>query len=223
MQGDIVHICNRGVNKEKIFLNEKDYRRFVESLYRFNNKDGALRFEGADLFLAPPPQTPIVDILKWSLLPNHYHLLLHERVAGGVIDFIKRMGNGYTKYFNTKYERSGYLFQNKAKMVQIKNDSQFLYIPFYVALNPLDLFDENWRISGITSPDRAMAFLKNYEWSSMRHQCDTAYSCVANHQLFNELFETTPAGFAREMAAHITSESLVEAAFTQDVLENGLK
>ena len=38
MIGDIYHICNRGIRKEKIFDNESDYFRFVLNLYRLNNK-----------------------------------------------------------------------------------------------------------------------------------------------------------------------------------------
>src|SRR3989344_5375552 len=100
MIGDIVHVCNRGFSKEKVFHEEVDFSRFVASLYKFNNKSDALRFQGKDIFADPPEQDRIVDILKWSLLPNHYHLLLHEKIEGGVVEFIKRLGNGYTKYFN---------------------------------------------------------------------------------------------------------------------------
>jgi len=39
MEGDIFHILNRGVEKRKIFLRQKDYLRFVHNLYDFNNAD----------------------------------------------------------------------------------------------------------------------------------------------------------------------------------------
>lgn len=209
MKGNIVHVCNRGIDKGSVFRGVADYKRFIEGLYRFNNKGGALRFQGTDFFAEPPIQEPIVDILLWSLLPNHYHLLLHERVDGGVIDFVKRIGNGYTKYINMKYERSGYLFQNKAKMVGIKNNSQFVYIPFYVALNPLDLFDKNWRTNGAANPKKAIAFLMSYQWSNLKHNAHSIYSCITNPAQFYALFDTTYAEFKKELTAYITREQML--------------
>ena len=97
MVGDVVHICNRGFNKEKIFLEETDFERFVESLYKLNNKSGTLRFRGKDIFSALPDQDRLVDILQWSLQSNHYHLLLHEKVDVGIVEFVKRLGKSYTK------------------------------------------------------------------------------------------------------------------------------
>ena len=191
MIGNLAHICNRGVNKQKIFLSDRDCLRFVESLYKFNNKNGTVRFQGETLFDDPPPQNRIVDILKWSLQPNHYHLLLHERAEGGIVEFVKRLGNGYTKYFNIKNDRSGYLFQNAAKIIGIENHKHFLYIPFYIELNPLDIFDEAWRNDGVEDISRALIFLKNYRWSSYRdYREESDFSCLLNRELFYDLFDT---------------------------------
>ena len=162
MKGDVFYICNRGINKNVIFHEKNDYRRFLESLYRFNNENSTVRFQGKDIFTDPPPQKKIVDILKWSLLPNHYHLLVQELTDNGAVNFTKRLGNGYTKYINTKRERSGYLFQNKAKIIPAESQSHFLFLPFYVELNPLDLYDEKkWREFDFEKPDGAIGFLEN--------------------------------------------------------------
>lgn len=150
MVGDIYHVCNRGIRKEKIFDTESDYFRFVLNLYRLNNKGESLRINPSRKSIdSYPEQDKIVEILKWTLLPNHYHLLLYEKVDGGVLEFVKRFGNSFTKYINIKREKSGYLFQNHAQIIQIKNDGHFLYIPFYIDLNLLDLIypkNENRKI-----------------------------------------------------------------------------
>ncbi len=191
MIGDIAHICNRGFSKHETFSETADFRRFVESLYKFNNRNGAVRFQGKNLFSDPPPQDRIVDILKWSLLKNHYHLLLHERVQGGIVEFVKRLGNGYTKYFNIKNRRSGYLFQNSAKIIPIQEDRHFLYIPFYVELNPLDAFDTRWRTDGIKNVSGALDFLENYRWSSYRdYEKEKEFSCLLSKKVFYDLFES---------------------------------
>src|SRR3989338_5717463 len=132
MVGDIVHVCNRGIEKRRIF---------TDNLFLLNNKNGKIRtvkniFETASL----PKREKLVEVLKWGLLPNHYHLLLYEVVEGGIIEFTKRLGNAFTKYFNTRNEgRSGYLFQNSAKIILINDERQYLYITFYIDINPLDL------------------------------------------------------------------------------------
>ena len=48
------------------------------------------------IILKPASSKRLVNILKWSLLPNHYHLLLEEVEDGGVVEFTKRIGNGFT-------------------------------------------------------------------------------------------------------------------------------
>lgn len=197
MIDDIAHVCNRGVEKRPIFLNKKDYLKFVENLFRFNNDGPGIPFSNN-----PEDTTdrrPIVDILKWSLLPNHYHLLLRERIEGGIIKFIQRLGNGYTKYFNIKNERSGYLFQNAAKNNLITNPRHFLYIPLYIELNPLDLFDKNWRISKVAKPEQAIRFLENYRWSSFRdYSRKDTFPFLLNKKLFYELFATSRNSFQKE-------------------------
>jgi len=50
MIGDVKHVCNRGIDKRKIFLNETDYHRFRENLFLLNNKTGKIRTRHEDIF-----------------------------------------------------------------------------------------------------------------------------------------------------------------------------
>ena len=45
------------------------------------------------------------------LNPNHYHFILEQVLDNGIEKFLHRLGTGYTKYFNNKHKRSGYLFR----------------------------------------------------------------------------------------------------------------
>ena len=191
MKGDIFHIVNRGVEKRKIFNNGNDYSRFVCGLYKFNNKDSAIRLDFNKCFDNPPEQDKIVDILFWSLMPNHYHLLIHERVDGGVVEFVKRIGNGYTKYFNIKNNRSGYLFQNAAKIIPVQRDEHFLYLPFYIDSNPIDLIEPDWKVKGVKNIKNIINFLESYRWSSFQDYMDKEnFPNIIDKKLFFELFET---------------------------------
>lgn len=198
MTGDIYHICNRGIEKGKIFYTKKDYRRFLECLYKFNNTDGAIRTDKTH-FSNFPPRKKQVEVLKWTLMSNHYHLLLYEVINGGVVDFIKRLGNGYTKYINTKNQRSGYLFQNKAKCILVTDESHFLHIPFYIDLNPFDLQSFQPR-DMVGSPAEVIEKLKNqYSWTSLgSYYGTTEFDPIINKDLFYEVFDTNPARYAED-------------------------
>ncbi|MFH1200830.1 MAG: hypothetical protein V1484_00670 [bacterium] len=209
MVGDIYHVCNRGIRKEKIFDTESDYFRFVLNLYRLNNKGESLRINPSRKSIdSYPEQDKIVEILKWTLLPNHYHLLLYEKVDGGVLEFVKRFGNSFTKYINIKREKSGYLFQNHAQIIQIKNDGHFLYIPFYIDLNLLDLIypkNENRKIDIKKSLD----FLKNYKWSSFRDYFgnqNSPFSKIINKDLFYQTFDVNHETYQEELCEFLKGD-----------------
>ena len=164
---DFYHIYNRGVEKRETFVNDGDYLRFINDLYVFNDKRPALNYiqkdrHVEDLF----PRKPLVRIHAYCLMPNHYHLLLSPAVENGIPLFIKKLAMGYAKYFNEKYSRSGSLWQGKYKKKLIERDAHFLYIPYYIHLNPLDLFMKKWREGGITNHKKAIEALNNYRWSS---------------------------------------------------------
>lgn len=152
-----------------------------------------------DWFINYPVQSKIVEILAWSLLPNHYHLLLQEKIDGGAIDFTKRIGNGYTKYFNIKNNRSGYLFQNSAKIIRVEKNEHFLYLPFYIDANPINLIEPDWENKGIKNKEKVIAFLKKYQWSSYQdHISDLNFSQITNRELFYDLFDNNSKDYKRD-------------------------
>ncbi len=200
MVGDIAHVCNRGFKKHNIFLDNGDYLRFVLNLYRLNNKKGSLRITNhKNPFDILPEQDKLVEILKWSLMPNHYHLLLYEKVDGGILEFVKRSGNSYTKYVNIKYSSSGYVFQNSAKIIPINHDSQYLYIPFYIDLNSIDLMSNLKR--GNFNKRQTLDWLYKYSWSSSRDYFGkvSKFLPIINKKLFYELFDSGPEAYQEEM------------------------
>lgn len=83
-------------------------------------------------------------------MPNHFHLLIKQVEDNGISVFVSKLINSYTKYFNTKYNRVGPLFQGQFKSVLIENDEQLIHLSRYIHLNPLvahlimDLKDYRW-------------------------------------------------------------------------------
>lgn len=133
------HIFNRGVNKQEIFNNpSNDYERFLQTIfyYQFSGPKPQFsthkRFRVKDFSNNPK----IVDIICYCLMPNHFHFLLRQIKEGGITEFISKVSNSYTKYFNTKHKRIGPLFQGEFKAVPIETDMQLLHVSRYIHLNP---------------------------------------------------------------------------------------
>jgi putative transposase len=100
-------------------------------------------------------------------MPNHFHLLLRQKKESGITEFMRKIGTGYTNYFNQKYARSGVLFQGKFKAVLIEKEAHLAYIPHYIHTNPLDLVNSEWRQNGFSDLNEAVNFLEEYRWSSL--------------------------------------------------------
>jgi putative transposase len=174
--GNIYHVVSRGVDRRKIFLDNKDYFRFIHDLFEFNdqnplpNTTKTFRKQiSSRLFLQNKKKTPrklLVEILAFCLMPNHYHLLLRPLVEDGLVKFMKRLNMGFAHYFNHKYERTGALFEGRYKSVSITNESHFIYVPYYIHCNPLDLCEPEWREREIKHFREAYRFLEKYRWSS---------------------------------------------------------
>lgn len=113
----IYHIIQRGNNQQDIFLEDGDYRWFLNTL-------GEVKKE--------------VDFLIYGyvLMGNHYHLIM--RTPNEHISTIMHMINSrYAIRFNTKYQRKGHLFQGRYKGILVDKDEYLLELSRYVHLNPV--------------------------------------------------------------------------------------
>ncbi len=166
---DLYHVLNRGVEKRDVVLNDDDRMRFVRSLYIFND------ITNAPNSVSQPKQWEkntqrenLVYIHAWCLMNNHYHLLLSpvDDDVKNISKFMKKLNMGYAKFFNEKYDRSGYLWQGKYKKSLIDRDAYFEYIPYYIHLNPLDYTAYDWRRGTVSSSSKSVEQLDIYRWSS---------------------------------------------------------
>ena len=78
----------------------------------------------------------LVEFVCYCLNPNHYHFALKQLVENGIAKFMHRLGTGYTKYFNKKYENIGSLFQGTYKAKHIDTNKYLLHLSAYINLNP---------------------------------------------------------------------------------------
>lgn len=178
--GNIYHVVSRGVDKRQIYMEDKNYFRFIHDLFEFNDTEPASnldylfkrKFQSMD-FASPniekegkKPRKLLVEILAFALLPNHYHLLLRPLSNDGLVKFMRKLNIGYAKYFNEKFNRTGALFEGRYRLVPVIDESHFTYLPYYIHLNPLDLIFPEWRTDQVVNAKKAMEFLETYRWSS---------------------------------------------------------
>lgn len=199
---EFYHIYNRGVEKRDIFMNNEDRIRFLRCLKEFNNGNNiALRdltnyigvgeTYGVSVRKRKKEFDPIVDIVCFCLMPNHFHLILRELILGGVSMFMRKLGNGYTGYFNLKYERVGSLFQGVYKAKHINTDEFFKHLVLYIHNNPVELAVPKWKEDGIKNLNRVSEFLNSYRWSSHNEYCGKSVynNGIINKDLMAEFFE----------------------------------
>ena len=177
---EFYHTYNRGVDKRKIFLEERDYLRGVHDLYEFNDTNAVInldrRCEGCSTSLTSvsdlikkKPRDKLVSLGVWGFVANHYHLFSSPLQEKGLSVFHKKFGGGFTNFFNIKYQRSGALFQGRYKKVLVDNDIQALHLICYIHANPLDSWKSNWKEKGLTNLEiqNALKFLREkHRWSS---------------------------------------------------------
>ena len=121
------HIYNRGTEKRKIFTTEADYLRFISLLYLCNTPESLHRSDysqaSLDQLLSLKRGKTLVAIGAYCLMPNHFHILMHEHTESGISTFMQKLITAYTMYFNRKYDRSGALFQGRFKAERVKQDN----------------------------------------------------------------------------------------------------
>lgn len=152
--GSFVHVYNRGNRKQAIVIGARDKWHFLQMLYYFNHEKSIpntfrelktlLKSDFNSRLIWPKTwqeRKPIVKILAFSLLENHFHLLLREIKKGGITTFMRKLGTGMTNYYNSKYQDSGRLFQGAYKARLVDKDSYLKYLSVYIQFkNILDLY-----------------------------------------------------------------------------------
>lgn len=115
--GALFHITSRGNNKEDIFLEERDFRRYLKNIDSCQRK-------------AP------FELYAFVLMPNHLHLLI--QVKKHSIDKIMQViQTGYTMYFNKRYNHIGHVFQGRYQSFLVDKETYLLELLRYIHLNPI--------------------------------------------------------------------------------------
>lgn len=155
--GLLQHVIVRGIERRNIFLSDDDREDFVSRL-------ATLLKETATVCYA------------WTLLDNHFHLLLMPTKTTLAV-LMRRLLTGYAVSFNLRHKRSGHLFQNRYKSIVCNHDAYLLELVRYIHLNPV-------RAGKVPDLDA----LAEYRWSGHRQMTGKGAICLLNENDILSLF-----------------------------------
>ncbi len=211
--GDFVHAYNRGNRKALIVRGESDKWRLLKIFRYINDKysppnlfrqigqlveEGKCRwFEWPKNWLSP---SPLVKILSYCIMPNHFHLLLKEIIKGGISKFMARLSDAFTRYSNVKYDEAGRVFQGSFKRKVIETESILQYTDVYMQVfNPFELYPGGIK-KAIEEFDKAFEFALNYPFSSLGESFKKRNLHIIERDVLKETFPSLEEykAFARE-------------------------
>lgn len=143
--GYYYHIFNRSIAGFKIFNNNNDFQKFIDTIryYQFCNRPYKLSdFDTLSLLLQnkilteSDPNNKLATIISYCLMPTHFHLLLRQDQENGITKFLSDLQNSYSKHFNIKHNRKGPLWESRFRAVRVEDDEQLLHLTRYIHLNP---------------------------------------------------------------------------------------
>lgn len=156
--GEHYHVFDRGVGRQVIFHDAEDFTYFLKLLCACNT---TATCQNRD----KNPQ-PLVSVVSYTLLPNHFHLQLVEAFEHGVSRYMHNLKRLYSCYYNHKHNRGGTLYQAPFGVKPVISDAHFEHLPRYIHLNILDLTDHDWRAGLVHDWKAALDTMLSYPWSS---------------------------------------------------------
>lgn len=191
----VIHVVKRGARGMEIVRDDADKQHFVRALFYLNDTYSDVNWKrdvkGLALFERPdfwPSREPLVHILAWTLLPNHFHLLIQEIKEGGTAKFMQRLCGSMSAYFNAKHNERGSIFQGAYRSRTVSKDTHLRYLAFYIQVkNVLELCP-----GGLTHAakhfDDAWNWAMQYRYSSLQTYLNNNPHPTINSPLLEELY-----------------------------------
>lgn len=128
----IFHVTARGVARAPIFVDDFDYAEFERQLLKISDEY-------------------TWTLHAYSLLPNHYHLVV-EATQSDLTTGMHKLNGRHAQRFNRRYDRVGHVFQNRFSSYVIETEEHFFRALAYVRANPVAAGlchqPTDWRWSG---------------------------------------------------------------------------
>lgn len=113
----VYHVILRGNDKQDIFLDEQDYKKFIKEI--LNTKE---KYE--------------YELYAYCLMTNHVHLIIYDK-NDKLSKIIQSLAITYSAYFSKKYEKTGHLFQNRFLSKEVETREYLMQVCRYIHQNPV--------------------------------------------------------------------------------------
>lgn len=111
------HVMLRGINRQQIFFDPEDYLAFLHVLEHYKD-------------------ICCYQLYAYCLMGNHVHLLIKTE-AGTPEHMMKRLQVAFVYWYNTKYHRTGHLFQGRYRSEVVETEAIFMVVLRYILRNPV--------------------------------------------------------------------------------------
>jgi putative transposase len=155
--GLVYHVTNRGVKQLAIFHDTEDRLEFLD-------------------WLKETRQKYPLDIHHYSLMTNHYHLLI--RPLESLSRMMQFFSSRFASWLNKKHRHSGHLFQSRFHSIPVNEDSYYTTVSAYIHLNAV-------RAGIVLRPE-------DYRWSNYSNLIEGRTDPVATGGLILDYFGTDP-------------------------------
>lgn len=199
--GEFYHVFNRGNNKNPIFYENRDYRRFLEKIKEYKEKYG-------------------VSILCHALMSNHFHLLLRQLDGIPLSRFVGDLLNSHARYIGIKNELPGHLFQGRFKAKHIASDEYLFQLSRYIHLHPIKdkILTYKFIRKGKTRQldKKLKEELRNYLWSSYKEYLSDRKSDLLDKEPILAAFKSIRS-YQKFVEAGISSDDILEIEGTNNL------
>lgn len=114
--GGLYHIINRGNMRMQVFDDKDDYEYFLELLKKACKREK-------------------VEIHAYTLMPNHFHLLLLPKEQNSLSRFMQWVMTSYVRYYHRKNRSSGHIWQGRYKSFIIEKETYYITLIRYIEAN----------------------------------------------------------------------------------------
>ena len=118
LEGVYYHVMIRGNQKQRVFLEDRDFEKYLGLLKRYKRK---YKFK----------------MYAWCLMPNHVHLILEVNKPTELAKIMQGLNIAYSRWFNKKYGKVGHLWQGRYKSMIIDKNKYAFDCINYVEINPV--------------------------------------------------------------------------------------
>ena len=182
LNGKFFHLTVKGINGEYIF---QDFRNKEEYLKLLKEKEN-------------------IDILAYCIMDNHAHILIKTQTVDEMSKYMKKVNTSYALYYNKKYRREGYVFNNRFYSQPILDRKHLFSCIVYIHRNPVKA--------------NMVHNMEDYEFSSYNDYFEINKRKLINNENIYKLFDNQNIKEnLEEFKKYHLKESLLEYEFDEEI------